>query len=247
LHDTNMEDPEQHNSPATLRTPLLSSDRINITSLSSGEDYIGRHILTVHGEDSWVWISRRRLQRFLSSKWGHYSVIILVSLDVAGIFADFLITLHICEHTGEKGFSRKTWEKADEVLDVASLVFSCLFMLELLLSIWAFGFSYFKSKFHIFDATIIVVGFIVDVLLHGTIEEAGSLVVIGRLWRVFKIIEEFSAGADDQLEELQERVEEIEKENKATRQENEAIRRENEGLRYRMNQMNQHGDRTASS
>lgn len=103
---------------------------------------------------------------------------------------------------------------------------------------------YFNSKFHIFDATIILVGFIVDVLLHGTIEEAGSLVVIGRLWRVFKIIEEFSAGADDQLEELQERVEEIEKENKATRQENEAMRRENEGLRLRVTQLNQKDNKT---
>lgn len=72
---------------------------------------------------------------------------------------------------------------------------------------------YFNSKFHIFDATIIVAGFIVDVLLHGTIEEAGSLIVVGRLWRVFKIIEEFSSGADDQIEELQERIESLEKEN----------------------------------
>jgi hypothetical protein len=73
---------------------------------------------------------------------------------------------------------------------------------------------YFNSKFHIFDATVIVAGFIVDVLLHGTIEEAGSLIVVGRLWRVFKIIEEFSSGADDQIEELQERIELLEKENR---------------------------------
>lgn len=77
--------------------------------------------------------------------------------------------------------------------------------------------SYFHSKFHVFDATIIVAGFIVDVLLHGTIEEAGSLIVVGRLWRVFKIIEEFSSGADDQIEELQERIESLEKENRVLR------------------------------
>jgi voltage-gated hydrogen channel 1 len=50
-------------------------------------------------------------------------------------------------------------------------------------------------------------------LLHGTIEEAGSLIVVGRLWRVFKIIEEFSSGADDQIEGLMERIEILEKEN----------------------------------
>jgi hypothetical protein len=83
---------------------------------------------------------------------------------------------------------------------------------------------YFNSKFHIFDATVIVAGFIVDVLLHGTIEEAGSLVVIGRLWRVFKIIEEFSSGAEDQIEGLQERIELLEKEKEASKKENEELR-----------------------
>jgi uncharacterized protein (UPF0335 family) len=34
------------------------------------------------------------------------------------------------------------------------------------------------------------------------------------LWRVFKIIEEFSSGADDQIEGLQERIEVLEKENR---------------------------------
>ena len=131
----------ESSSPATVRTPLLASDRPQLSSLSQGSDYIGQHILNVHGEDSWIWKARQYVQEFLTSKWGHYSVIILVSLDVAGIFADFLISLHICEHAGEKGFHQKQWERADEALDIVSLVFSCLFMVELLASVWAFGFS----------------------------------------------------------------------------------------------------------
>jgi voltage-gated hydrogen channel 1 len=83
---------------------------------------------------------------------------------------------------------------------------------------------YFKSKFHIFDATVIVAGFVVDVVFHGLVEEAGSLVVVGRLWRVFKIIEEFSSGAEDQIEELQERIEHLQKENEASKKENEDLR-----------------------
>lgn len=62
---------------------------------------------------------------------------ILVTLDVAGIFADFLISLHICEHNGE---DVKVWQRINEGLDILSLVFSCLFMAELLCSIYAFGF-----------------------------------------------------------------------------------------------------------
>jgi hypothetical protein len=248
-----MNDDVENSTLPTARTPLLPSEHAGLTSLSHGWDYIGRHIPEVSGEESWVWTTRHRLQQFLSSKWGHYTVIILVSLDVAGIFADFLISLHICEHAGEKGFHQKQWERVDEVLDIISLVFSCLFMLELLCSIWAFGLElripddppivvtlpwatntdihlsrYFNSKFHIFDATVILAGFVVDVLLHGTIQEAGSLVVVGRLWRVFKIIEEFSSGAQEQIEGLQERIEDLEKEN-------ETCRRENEDLKQRIN------------
>lgn len=46
---------------------------------------------------------------------------------------------------------------------------------------------YFKSKFHCFDAIVIVAGFIVDVCLKGILEEVGSIVVVLRLWRVFKV------------------------------------------------------------
>jgi hypothetical protein len=48
--------------------------------------------------------------------------------------------LHICEHSGEKGFNERAWSRADKSLDDVSLVFSCLFMAELLGSIFAFGF-----------------------------------------------------------------------------------------------------------
>jgi hypothetical protein len=134
-----MDDNAENSNSATARTPLLRSDRVHLATFSRGTDYIGKRILNLCGEDSWVWTTRGRLQQFLTSKWGHYTVIILVSLDVAGIFADFLISLHICEHAGEKGFPQKRWEKTVEALGVTSLVFSCLFMLELLCSIWAFG------------------------------------------------------------------------------------------------------------
>jgi hypothetical protein len=58
-----------------------------------------------------------------------------------------------------------------------------------------------------------VAGFIVDVLLHGILEEVASLVVILRLWRFFKIIEEFSVGAEEQMDGLTLRIEQLEMEN----------------------------------
>ncbi len=49
--------------------------------------------------------------------------------------------------------------------------------------------------------------------LKGVLEEAGSIVVVLRLWRVFKIVEEFSAGASDQMDIITEKMETLENEN----------------------------------
>ena len=149
---------------------------------------------------------RRNTRGFLSSKWGHYMVILLVTLDVTGIFLDFLLKLYICDHTcGKNETVSDAFPKAVSALEVISLVFSSLFVVELLASIWAFGLqsvrermaidlsndgSFFKSWFRCLDATVIVVGFIIDVSLSGVEEEAGSIIVVLRFWRVIKIIEE---------------------------------------------------------
>lgn len=91
-------------------------------------------------------------------------------------------------------------------------------MLELILAIWAFGPTYFHSKFHIVDALVVITGFALDLSLHGgVIEEAASLIVVLRLWRVFKIIEELSLGAQERVEEMEEEIERLKGENLALR------------------------------
>ena len=84
--------------------------------------------------------ARRQIRRFLSSKYGHYAVLILVTVDVACIFADFLISLYICDATCHRGDKvSKSLPEAQEALGIVSLIFSCLFMAELLASMWAWG------------------------------------------------------------------------------------------------------------
>ena len=113
------------------QTPLLQSDRRRLKHVS--KDFLARYLVDPHSP---AYKTRRFLQWFLTSKYGHSSVMILVILDVAGIFADFLISLHICEHSGE---DVRVWQRINEGLNILSLVFSCLFMAELLCSIYAFG------------------------------------------------------------------------------------------------------------
>lgn len=128
-------DPEQQ--------PLLASDRTRLAALHGQDDVIDCHIRKIHGDETPVMHLRQRLQAFLASKWGHYFVIVLVSLDIISIFADFLIQLHVCEHTcggnPDPGFDVKAWKRAIEVLGILSMTFSSLFMLELLGSLFAFG------------------------------------------------------------------------------------------------------------
>jgi len=52
------------------------------------------------------------------------------------------------------------------------------------------------------------------VLLHGVLEEVASLVIILRLWRFFKIIEEFSVGAEEQMAGLEFQIEQLESQNR---------------------------------
>ncbi|KAM0198448.1 hypothetical protein ACHAPI_003971 [Fusarium lateritium] len=167
--------------------------------------------------------TREKTARFLSSKAGHYSVLTLVSLDVLSMIADFILNLFKCE----QGKKSSEWDLALDILGSISLVFSCLFMVELIASIWAFGWKYFKSWFHCFDAFIVLAGFITDVLLRGIVEEVASLIVVMRLWRVVKIIEELGLGAQEQTEELSEKLEQCQKVN-------EALKKEVDGLRMRL-------------
>lgn len=54
-------------------------------------------------QDRYLHPARKQVRRFLTSKYGHYSVLGLVSLDVSCIFTDFLISLYVCEHTCGSG------------------------------------------------------------------------------------------------------------------------------------------------
>jgi len=58
-----------------------------------------------------------------------------------------------------------------------------------------------------------VLSFVVDVFVHGVLEEIGSLVIILRLWRLAKIVEELSVGASERMEDIEGKVGKLEREN----------------------------------
>ena len=94
--------------------------------------------------------------------------------------------------------------------------------------------SYFRQWFHCLDAAVIIAAFVIDVLLRGPFEEAGSLIIILRLWRIFKIIEEFGTGANDEMTGLYEHINLLRAENDKVRSESDSIKNEIDSLRKRV-------------
>ncbi len=82
---------------------------------------------------------------------------------------------------------------------------------------------FFYSWFHCFDALIIALSFVIDVLAHGVVEEIASLVIILRLWRLVKMVEELGVGAEETTEELQTMLDEAIREKAALEKEKEAL------------------------
>jgi voltage-gated hydrogen channel 1 len=76
----------------------------------------------------------------------------------------------------------------------------------------------------VLDAGVIIASFVIDVALRGGLEEAGSLIIVLRLWRVFQIIEEFSTGAEDQMNELHEYIGNLQREKDGVVEENKTLK-----------------------
>lgn len=91
-----------------------------------------------HDENGISSYSRHRhsCQDLLISKQKHYFILALVALDVSCLLAGLFIALIDCDER----IKNDAWVPAvREGLEHAGLVFSCLFLAELLLCIWAFG------------------------------------------------------------------------------------------------------------
>lgn len=112
-----------------------------------GITFFRRRFTSISEEEPRIARWRRSARDFLASRWGHYLVLFLVTVDVCCSFSDFLIQLHVCELKQGRFGVGHGWEIAQDVLGIASLVISCLFMVELLVSVLSFGMGYVGSVF----------------------------------------------------------------------------------------------------
>ncbi|KAI0054195.1 hypothetical protein FA95DRAFT_48995, partial [Auriscalpium vulgare] len=100
-----------------------------------------------------------------------------------------------------------------EVLSDISTTITTLFLIEIPLTLWSLGPKYYfprgpvpHATLHLFDATIIVTTFVLEVVLRGRERELAGLLIILRLWRLLKLVGGVAVGAgeleDETVKEL---------------------------------------------
>ncbi|TPX12222.1 uncharacterized protein E0L32_007108 [Thyridium curvatum] len=93
------------------------------------------------GGPKWRWwwkTARGRGRALLASREKHFAIMAMVSLDVVALLVDILVSLVACDW----GRQDEPWVgETQEATKICGLVFSCLFLAELAVSVWAFGVS----------------------------------------------------------------------------------------------------------
>lgn len=111
--------------------PLLREDRSAIRDAAHDEI----HLIRPSSERYRV---RHAVQQFITSKTGHSLVLMLVTLSASCVLANMIIAIVSCERkSDDHGLAN-----ASMVLGAISLVVACIFVVELLAAIFAFGISY---------------------------------------------------------------------------------------------------------
>ncbi|KAI9446415.1 hypothetical protein H4582DRAFT_2124870 [Lactarius indigo] len=143
---------------------------------------------TVASPSTW----REHVAEALESSTAHKFVITLIVIDAGCVLVDLAYTLlsSDCETSGAPG--APAWL---EVLSLISTVITTLFLIEIPLTVWSLGLEFYKphgqvphASLHLFDATIIVTTFVLEVVLRGKERELAGLLIALRLWRLLKLV-----------------------------------------------------------
>ncbi|KAF9103831.1 hypothetical protein BGX27_010339 [Mortierella sp. AM989] len=170
--------------------------------------------------------ARHKVGETLESKRAHIIIIILTALDILLVIAQIAVTLlGLDNHKGA--------HVAVEILAHFSLAIVTLFMVEIILKVFAFGPRYFwKSTphglLHLADALIIIISFALEISLSGAEQELGSLLIVFRLWRLIKLTGMVAIETTEHLQahmvHLESRIKELELQLQESQQEVQRLR-----------------------
>ncbi|KAJ8286442.1 hypothetical protein GJAV_G00039300 [Gymnothorax javanicus] len=125
---------------------------------------------------------RDSLRRLFSSEKFQIVVVTLVILDAVFVLCELLMDLSIIK--SDKG------RIAPQVFHYLSLSLLTFFMVELAGKLYAYRLEFFQHKFEVFDAVVVVVSFVLDIVYLSSEDafDGVGLLILLRLWRVARII-----------------------------------------------------------
>ncbi|KAG0021582.1 hypothetical protein BGZ81_008852 [Podila clonocystis] len=157
---------------------------------------------------------RRPLGEKLESRAAHIIILFLTLADIILVMLQIGASLlHLDESKEEVWYL--------ELFSHLSLAIVSMFMVEILMKLFAFGPRYFWHGtphwvLHVFDAVVIMTSFVLEIVLRGVSQELSSLLIIFRLWRVVKLTGTVAIEVSNHEQEharlLEVRVQELEKE-----------------------------------
>ncbi|KAJ7098022.1 hypothetical protein B0H15DRAFT_1019275 [Mycena belliarum] len=144
---------------------------------------------------------REHTAQFLESRPLHLLVVFLISVDASCVLADLGYAFLHETCTPPAGPGSPLWLT---VLSHISLGITAFFLIEIPLTLWALGWSFYDplgpvphAALHLFDAFIILTTFILEVVLKGREQELAGLLIILRLWRLVKLVGGVSVGVGE--------------------------------------------------
>ncbi|XP_068101554.1 voltage-gated hydrogen channel 1 [Hyperolius riggenbachi] len=148
---------------------------------------------------------RDALKWLFSSHKFHIVIVCLVILDALFVLIEVLLDLELLV------------EKVDhiipEIFHYLSVSVLSFFLLEIAGKLYAFRLEFFHHKFEVFDAVIVIISFIIDVvyITREDVFSAVGLLILLRLWRVARIVNgvilSVKSGAEEKINKLKEKQE----------------------------------------
>ncbi|KAG8597765.1 hypothetical protein GDO81_002382 [Engystomops pustulosus] len=132
-------------------------------------------------------------------------IVCLVILDALFVLIEVLLDLELLHD--------KVDDIVPEIFHYLSIAVLSFFLLEIVGKLYAFRLEFFHHKFEVFDAIIVIISFIIDVVYvtREDIFSAVGLLILLRLWRVARIVNgvilSVKSRAEEKIHKLKEKQE----------------------------------------
>ncbi|KAG8456118.1 hypothetical protein GDO86_002062 [Hymenochirus boettgeri] len=138
---------------------------------------------------------RGALKWLFSSHKFQIAIICLVILDALFVLVEILLDLEL--------LAEKVDHIIPEIFHYLSISVLTFFILEIAGKLYAFRLEFFHHKFEVFDAIIVVISFIIDIVYisREDIFNAVGLLILLRLWRVARIVNGVIVSVKSRAEE----------------------------------------------